>query len=1057
MKKMKKLSAALLAVVMLVSMLSCMVLGTSAATTDLSGPATIEKIVTGGVTTGIELPNNVLIVNSDWADKAVNATVSLKLNGIARKGTFGVNAFADLCDAVAVAKSNDTIYVAPGVYAGDLEMPAITNLKIYGPWAGVTPNDPNAQSSEDLVNANTARPGASITDYLEASKTEAVYTGTIKMIFTANNPDEHLTVDGLYFGLQAYFTLNNGGTYRIGTYVRNCVVNVTSGDFFSMNRGMNPGFEFENNRVLKATRLQQVGGFMGGTYKNNYFNLSDYMLHPSSVQNGGVGTVALIEGNYFENCAGIVTYGSNNYQTVLYSLVLKNNTINNVKAGKFLIYNEYDSFHSMPGITITVTGNKVLNIPAETTLFQFPTRESEHSLTRIKYIVNINDNEFNLPKNQTLVSSAMAGTINLMRNTFTNGIAMNQIKHADDCEVNLYPSYTLDADGNKVVLGDAKILKFYGEPVTEEQEENKYLELNLGNFSEDTLELSDYLELSDGCDFELYEEATLATKVEDKKVYFDAYVTDRYIRVLYNGGVNSSVYRLHITRNYNKEAKLLNVQESNPQVEVTQDGDVFTVNMDKNVITLDYQLKVSSGATYELYSDAAFTKPLAADESNYIPYGVNGNYYTIYVKVIAEDSAVGAGYYTVVFKRERSTYYDPSVTGLKDGKVYILIDRLEQDKLYVMYNAGETLLDKTAFDFTTTPGAKYTVYQDSELKTALSSSDSVKELPLTDGLNTFYIKVEDSNYTNVMTFVVRNGTLSDDTRITGLVGQSPVIIDNVITLTTGGTSFTGTFTTGSEYAVCDVYADAEHKIKIAANSAPVIDPDTNRIIDQRSFTLATEHNSNKYYVVCTAENGDTENYTLILNKIIAELTYADVPASEWYAEAIQAASNAGYLNGETAGETTTFRPNDGTTREEMATIIARLLGINGEAYKDVKLGYKDEASISSWALNNVRVAKYYGIMTGSKDADGLYFYPGSTITREETMKVFVNLLGVKEGKADLSKFKDANKISSWAVEYAEAAVASGIFAGDDKGNLNPGANINRAEIATIITRVMDRI
>lgn len=1051
MKKMKKLSAALLAAVMLVSMLSCMVLGTSAAA-ELSGPATIEKINATGVVTGKALPNDVLLVNSDWAGKAAGATVALKLNGIAYKGTIGANAFSDICEAVAVAKSNDKIYVAPGIYKGDLNMPSITNLKIYGPWAGVNPNDPNAKTSADLKYANAARPAANSYDYVGASKTEAVYLGIIRMIYVANNPDEHLTVDGLYFAANSYFYLNNGATYRIGTYVKNCVVNVNSGDFFSMNRGMNPGFYFTDNRVLKATRLQQIGGFMGGTYTGNYFDLSDYMLHPSSVQNGGVGSVALIENNYFENCAGIVTYGTNNYQTVLYSLMIKNNTINNVKAGKYLIYNEYDAFHSMPGITVTFEDNKVLNVPADTTLFQFPTRESEHNLTRIKYIINIKNNEFNLPKNQTLIDSAMAGTINVTGNTFTNGIAGHQVKHADDCEVVLYPSYTWDADGNKVMIGEAKILNISGGEVIEAE---KKLVLHLGDDADDTLDLSKYLTLSEDCDFELYEEATHTTLVPDKKVYFDSYYTYRYIRVIYAGGVNYSDYELCITRSYNKEAKLLTVQENSTLVDVTQRDNVFTVNMDNDVPFLDYQLKVSSGATYELYSDSAYTKPVTVTD-NYIPYGVNGSYYTLYVKVIAEDNAVGAGYYTVVFKRDRSAYYDPSVTGLKNGTVRILIDRLEENALYVVYNAGEVLMDAGKFEFTTTPGAKYTIYKEKTLKTVLSSSDAVKELPLKDGLNTFYIKVDDGKNTNVMTFEVRNGTLSDNARITGLVGQSPVMLDGVITLTTGGDSFTGTFTTSSEYAVCDVYADAAHKIKIEGNSAAVVDPETNRNIDQRSFTLATEHNSNIYYVVCTAENGATRDYTLVLNKTIAVLDYADVADNAWYAEAIQAASDAGYLNGETKGETTTFRPTDGTTREEMATIIARLLGINGEAYKNVSLGYKDEASISSWALNNVRVAKYYGIMTGSKEANGLYFKPQAAITREETMKVFVNLLGV-DGDADLSKFNDASKLSSWAVEYAEAAVANGIFAGDEKGNLNPKANINRAEIATIVTRVMDRI
>ena len=92
-------------------------------------------------------------------------------------------------------------------------------------------------------------------------------------------------------------------------------------------------------------------------------------------------------------------------------------------------------------------------------------------------------------------------------------------------------------------------------------------------------------------------------------------------------------------------------------------------------------------------------------------------------------------------------------------------------------------------------------------------------------------------------------------------------------------------------------------------------------------------------------------------------------------------------------------------------------------------------------------------MTGSKDPNGLYFRPQDSITREEVMKVFVEMLDLK-GSTSLSKFKDRKKVSAWATDYAKTAVANGLFTGDENNRLNPKGKITRAEIATVVSRVL---
>jgi hypothetical protein len=176
--------------------------------------------------------------------------------------------------------------------------------------------------------------------------------------------------------------------------------------------------------------------------------------------------------------------------------------------------------------------------------------------------------------------------------------------------------------------------------------------------------------------------------------------------------------------------------------------------------------------------------------------------------------------------------------------------------------------------------------------------------------------------------------------------------------------------------------------------------------------------------------------------------FSDVNEKDWFYSYVAKASDAGILQGSPVEKEFIFRPADNTTRQEMAIIASRLLGINCGAFEDVKLPYKDLSSIADWSLGYVKVAYKMGIMKG----DGTNFNPGAPITRQEAMAMFARMYGLK-GSADLTQFKDHAQVASWAKAEVEAVVAEGIIEGYD-GYLNPTAFITRAEIATIISRVI---
>ena len=59
-----------------------------------------------------------------------------------------------------------------------------------------------------------------------------------------------------------------------------------------------------------------------------------------------------------------------------------------------------------------------------------------------------------------------------------------------------------------------------------------------------------------------------------------------------------------------------------------------------------------------------------------------------------------------------------------------------------------------------------------------------------------------------------------------------------------------------------------------------------------------------------------------------------------------------------------------------------------------------------------------------------------------------------EDNGDLAKFDDHGETSSWAKEAKEWAVGAGLITGKDGNKLDPTGNATRAEVATILERLV---
>jgi hypothetical protein len=413
-----------------------------------------------------------------------------------------------------------------------------------------------------------------------------------------------------------------------------------------------------------------------------------------------------------------------------------------------------------------------------------------------------------------------------------------------------------------------------------------------------------------------------------------------------------------------------------------------------------------------------------------------------------EDNPMNKNVYHIVLNRDYNALYDPSIMGINspDGEFTVRKSRTEE-KLVLTYYAPY-LMKAAKFDLEPTFGATYTIYEDKAMKKEISSSKNIREIKLSDGLNTFYIKVENEKHTNYMEFVVQNLKKSSDATIVGLEGLSATVNGNKIVATSVADSFGPTIVTKSPYATVDVYADPSHTLKINYTSEPY-EAEPNRIVDQRAFELESRYATNRYFAVCTAEDGVTkQTYVIEILRQITVNTYADVADDAWYARYVNIATEGGFVQGSQNGNKFYFRPNAQTSREEMAVVAARVMGINVSAFADVKLDYKDAAKISDWAKPYVQVVKYLGIMKG----DGTNFKPAAAVTRQEVMAMFARMYNLK-GTCDLTQFKDYSKIANWAKKDIAAIVAEGWVSGDDNGYLNPQRAITRAELATILALV----
>lgn len=192
-------------------------------------------------------------------------------------------------------------------------------------------------------------------------------------------------------------------------------------------------------------------------------------------------------------------------------------------------------------------------------------------------------------------------------------------------------------------------------------------------------------------------------------------------------------------------------------------------------------------------------------------------------------------------------------------------------------------------------------------------------------------------------------------------------------------------------------------------------------------------------VVSQAQYGETDNR-------IHTISYNDVKAGDWYANAVNYVTLTGLMNGTGDG----FSPNLAINRGMMVTVLYRMAGspeVTAEnPFTDVPA--------DTWYTDAVIWASENGITAGTSETT---FSPTNSLTREQLATFFYRFADFEnpdpiEITGDLTGFTDAGQVASYATDAMKWAIGEGLISGTTETTLSPKATATRAQVATILMR-----
>ncbi len=1005
--------------------------------------------------------SNLVFVDDGWKDAQDNTYVYLEYHIGNKKEIYraikGINAFASPQDAVAkVGRENLNIKVGAGTYDGTFGAApgnfAYNGLTFYGNYAGTTPNVPDIEDPY-IMNLNpnrnseleskiagrwtweAGRYGITIDGF---TVTEAMYT------YVSSQYVGDVFIDNCIFN--ASFVMTSGGGYLDTYYFTNCrVVGATTACFTF--GGANSDVHIENNYFENCSGgvlyVNAVGNKTGApalvSFSNNLVrNCKNVVRYEYSNANYGI-NVAFnkVEGNTFYNCSGAYTVGSWYYVDAV-----SGTSIANIVDPTSKTY---------------INKNNFINQPSGTPAIKLIGRESLAGKD-VKFVISANYNKilFKDPKdpdNLAFDTSAL-GVVDGSYNYY-NVASVDKIFAVDTLLSTMItmPYYKDEAMTELVAAGSIQwqtrvISKYYNpDPATYGINDKKsliYAEALDGALN---VTLDDKVLIAGTSKLDLYYDFMLTRPVANNVLPITGDRTLAYLVITNPTTGQSSKFGFTVNAKTDKtKAEYLGLYNKNTDLiyentEVV--GDTVKVQLDPIDINFPFYIASSPSSTVAYYTDAD-CKTAYKDEKYYMAPGKTT---TIYAKITSGDQKTNK-VIKLDFQRAGSAVADAAI----ESAVFPLdnINIFNNERKTIVYRPF-AMVSKVAFDFNVSTGATYAIYSDKACTKLVSKQGDVKELPIGDGIVYYYVKVTNpSGFETVYTLVTYNDVKSTDNVIAGVTGITDGISikDNVITIEASTTlALINAHFDTSPFADIVTYADANKKFKV--DPSVTYQTVNNREVEVRTFQLGISQKVSYFYVDVTSEVGETNSYKVVIYKKAETTEFSDI-AGHWGEKYIKDVADLGLVSGYAKGGKFEFRANNKATRQEVAILLCRMLGIEQHAFRNVALPYEDSSSIPEWSYNYVKAAFALEFMVGSNNK----FNPTNNITRQEFFQAIAGVLKLDKEAAktvDLGKFKDAKDVANWAQAATKACIKAGIVEGAD-GKLNPKSNITRAEIATILSK-----
>ncbi|OCT14779.1 hypothetical protein A8709_11450 [Paenibacillus pectinilyticus] len=184
---------------------------------------------------------------------------------------------------------------------------------------------------------------------------------------------------------------------------------------------------------------------------------------------------------------------------------------------------------------------------------------------------------------------------------------------------------------------------------------------------------------------------------------------------------------------------------------------------------------------------------------------------------------------------------------------------------------------------------------------------------------------------------------------------------------------TNHFTSFVSYTVSDVATSDLNKLYTDATTISTWALDAIGEASQKAFVSGSYGKFNPQTTVTRAEFTKMLVGVLGLDVKTSKATsFKDVTPDDWFYSYVNTAYQAGFISGYSDDQ---FNPNEKMTREQMAVIIVKALGLPVAGQTAV---IEDEAQVSVWAKASVQTAIAQGLMSGWDNR----FQPSDEVTRE---------------------------------------------------------------------------